>query len=152
MEIIKNDHQGQELWRYPVEKIIKESESEIQFEAFFNRDDYDAGYVLYKRNDRFVETFYKDRWYNVFAIYDRDTEQLKGWYCNITRPATWDEHALQSDDIALDVWVFADGSREPLVLDKEEFVELGLKPEERTLALKAVDEILELAKKTALPK
>lgn len=152
MEIIKNDHNGKELWRYPVEKVIKQSENEIQFEAFFNRDDHDAGYVTYKRDDRFVETFYKDRWYNVFAIYDRDSQRLKGWYCNITRPATWDSQLLQSDDIALDVWVFADGSREPLVLDQEEFVELGLKPEEMELALKAVDEILALANKGLLPK
>ena len=120
MDIIKNDHQGNELWRYPA-IVLSQTDTEIRFEAYFNRNDFDAGYVQYKRDDRFIETFYSDRWYNVFAIYDRDDDHLKGWYCNITRPAVWDDKALQADDIALDVWVFADSEREPLVLDKEEF-------------------------------
>ena len=67
------------------------------------------------------------------------------------RPAVWDDKALQADDIALDVWVFADSEREPLVLDKEEFVELGLKPVEMKAALEAVEEILERAKNNDLP-
>ena len=151
MDIIKTNDQGKELWRYPA-KVLAQTEMEIRFEAFFNRDDYDAGYVVYKREDRFVETFYRDRWYNVFAIYDKDDESFKGWYCNITRPATWDDKELRADDLALDVWVFPDGEREPLVLDQEEFVELGLKPAESASALQALDEILELAAKGKLPR
>lgn len=154
MDIIKNDHNGRELWRYPGE-VIAQSGHEIRIEAYFNRDDYDAGFVEFKRNDRMVETFYNDRWYNVFAIYDRDDKRLKGWYCNITRPAVWDEAELAADDIALDVWMSAvDGqaSGEPLVLDQEEFVELGLKPADVQQALKAVDQVIALAKADQLPK
>lgn len=151
VDIIKNDHTGKEIWRYPAE-VIENLGSEIRIKAYFNRDDHDAGYVIYKRNDLFIETFYNDRWYNVFAVYDRDTSRLKGWYCNITRPAVWDENALTADDIALDVWVFAGVDREPLVLDQEEFVELGLKPDEMQMALKAVDDILALASAGKLPK
>lgn len=151
MDIIKTNDQGNELWRYPA-KVLSKSETEIRFEAFFNRDDYDAGYVVYKREDRFIETFYSDRWYNVFAIYDKDDGSFKGWYCNITRPAVWDEKELRADDLALDVWVFPNGEREPLVLDQEEFVELGLKPAESASALQALDEILELAAKGNLPR
>lgn len=154
MDIIKNDHNGYELWRYPAE-VMAQSENEIKIEAFFNRDDYHSGFVEFKRNDRFVETFYNNRWYNVFAIYDRDDKRLKGWYCNITRPAVWDEAELAADDIALDVWVPAvDGKAfgKPLILDQEEFVELGLKPAEAQKALQAVDEIIALAKADQLPK
>lgn len=151
MDIIKNDHNGKELWRYPAE-VLEQNETEIRVKAYFNRDDHDAGYVLYKRNDLFIETFYNDRWYNVFAIYDRDTERLKGWYCNITRPATWDDKELKADDVALDVWVFADNQREPIVLDQEEFVELGLKPNDMQQALLALDQVLALAKEGSLPK
>lgn len=151
MDIIKNDHTGKELWRYPAE-IVTQSETEIRLKAYFNRDDQDAGYVTYKRDDLFIETFYSDRWYNVFAIYDRDSEKLKGWYCNITRPAKWSDEELWADDVALDVWVFADAKREPLVLDQEEFVELGLKPNEMQLALQAVDQVLALAREGRLPK
>jgi len=151
MIVKKNDHNGKELWQYPVENILSRSESHITIEAFFNRDDYNAGFVTFKRNDRFIETFYNDRWYNVFAIYDRDDGALKGWYCNVTRPAVWDDQQLSSDDIALDVWVPADESKKPIVLDQEEFVELGLNPAESAEALMAVDEILELAKAGTLP-
>ena len=106
MDIIKNDHHGKELWRYPAE-VLTQTDSQITVEAYFNRNDYDAGFVEFKRNDRFVETFFNDRWYNIFAIYDRDDKRLKGWYCNITRPAVWDLDQLSADDIALDVWVTA---------------------------------------------
>ncbi|MEM9775799.1 MAG: DUF402 domain-containing protein [Chloroflexota bacterium] len=152
MIVIKNDHKSNEIWQYPVEKILGQSDHHITIEAFFNRDDYNAGFTVFKRNDRFVETFYNDRWYNVFAIYDRDDGVLKGWYCNVTRPAVWDENRLASDDIALDVWVSADQTKEPLVLDQEEFVELGLPSAESAEALNAVDQILEEAKAGTLPK
>ncbi|MFK7803057.1 MAG: DUF402 domain-containing protein [Anaerolineae bacterium] len=154
MDIIKNDHNGREIWRYPAE-VLAQTDNEIRIEAYFNRDDYDAGFVEFKRNDRFVETFYNNRWYNIFAIYDRDDQRLKGWYCNITRPAMWDSAELASDDIALDVWISAENGvpvGDPLVLDHEEFVELGLKPAEMQIALKAVDEIIALAKSNQLPK
>ena len=120
MIVKKNDHNGKELWQYPVENILSQSDVHITIEAFFNRDDYNAGFVTFKRNDRFIETFYNDRWYNVFAIYDRDDGALKGWYCNVTRPAVWDDQQLASDDIALDVWVPADERKKPIVLDQEE--------------------------------
>lgn len=152
MVVIKNNHKSKELWRYPVKQILSQSDAHITIEAFFNRDDYNAGFTVFKRNDRFVETFYKDRWYNVFAIYDRDDGALKGWYCNVTRPAVWNAEELASDDIALDVWVPADVNKEPLVLDQEEFVELGLNPAESAEALKAVDEIMQAAKAGTLPK
>ena len=154
MDIIKNDHCGKEIWRYPAE-VLSQTDACITLEAYFNRDDYSAGFVVFKRDDRFVETFYRDRWYNVFAIYDRDDHRLKGWYCNITRPARWNADELAADDIALDVWVPAvdgEGFGKPLVLDQEEFVELGLKPAEMEQALKAVEEIKSLARAGALPK
>ena len=154
MDIIKNDHRGQELWRYPAE-VLSQTDSRITVEAYFNRDDYHSGFVVFKRDDRFVETFYNDRWYNVFAIYDRDDKRLKGWYCNITRPASWNDAELAADDIALDVWIPAEADErcgKPLVLDQEEFVELGLKPAEMEQALKAVEEIKALAKAGKLPK
>ncbi|OQY20658.1 MAG: hypothetical protein B6I35_10355 [Anaerolineaceae bacterium 4572_32.2] len=51
----------------------------------------DLGYVALEPSDRWTECFYTDRWYNVFEIHAAD-DSLKGWYCNITRPApprTW---------------------------------------------------------------
>jgi protein associated with RNAse G/E len=77
-----------------------------------------------KRNDRFVETFYRDKWYNIFEIYDRDDRRLKGWYCNIGMPAVIEDDSVSYVDLALDLWISADGKQ--TVLDEEELEELNL--------------------------
>ena len=66
---------------------LRRDENSITLEALFNRDDMPFMDVVFKKGDRFVEYYYSDRWYNIFAIYDRDDGQLKGWYCNIGKPA-----------------------------------------------------------------
>ena len=96
----------------------------------FNRDDLDLGFAFFKRGDRFVETFYSDRWYNVFAVYDRDDQGLKGWYCNICRPAKLGATAVRCEDLALDMWV-SDRKYQIQVLDEDEFASLDLNREER---------------------
>jgi hypothetical protein len=58
-----------------------------------------------------VETFYSDRWYNVFEIYDRDDGKFKGWYCNIGYPAVIEKDTVSYIDLALDLWVSAEGGR-----------------------------------------
>lgn len=136
--VIKNDHTGRETWRYTGE-IIARGETFVQLEARFNRDTFDAGYIVYKRGDLFTEWFYTDRWYNVFRIEDVDDGRLKGWYCNITRPAVITNDTVTADDLALDVFVTP--SHDVLLLDEDEFYALDLAADERASALAAVDEI-----------
>lgn len=149
--VIKQNHLGREVWRYPA-RWLSENKTGITLEAFFNLEDRDAGYVVYKRNDRFVETFYNDRWYNVFAIYDRDNAGFKGWYCNVTRPAVWDglTKEVAADDLAVDVWVTPTG--EASVMDRDEFEALQLPQDEVEQAERAVAEILQRAAVGDLPK
>jgi len=90
----------------------------------FNRDDLPFMDIVLKRNDRFVETFYSDRWYNIFEIYDRDDNHFKGWYCNIGKPAIIEDDFVSYVDLALDLWVSADGRQ--TVLDEDELEELNL--------------------------
>jgi len=118
-------------------------------EAFFDRPRFDLGPVVFEHGDRFVETFYEDRWYNVFAVYDRETEQLKGWYCNVCRPAAVAERAVRCEDLALDVWVSASG--QSTILDEDEFMASPLSEEERREARSALEEILRLASREKLP-
>ena len=154
MIVRKLNANGQEVWRYDVAQTILENDRMIQVEAFFALPaERDAGYVVFKPNDRAVETFYKDRWYNVFAIYDRDDGRLKGWYCNICRPASWTTEAIECEDLELDVWVPAgDVAGEPLILDEDEFLALSLPHEERMQAQVAVEMLLELAHTDRLPR
>ena len=73
----KLDENGRFVLSYPA-TLLERSNNHVKLEAFFGRDDMDLGYTTFKRGDRFVEYFYTDRWYNVFAIYDRDDGAFKG--------------------------------------------------------------------------
>jgi hypothetical protein len=122
--IIKNDHQGNEVWRYPGE-VLTRTEKGLIAEAFFNRSDLEFNGLFLKENDRFLELYLHDKWFNIYEIFDRDTRDLKAWYCNITRPVRQEAGSLYYDDLALDLLVFPDGHR--MVLDEEEFVQMELK-------------------------
>ncbi|MEZ4514819.1 MAG: DUF402 domain-containing protein [Chloroflexota bacterium] len=147
--VYKLDENGRFVWQYPA-VVLERGESYVRLEAFFNRDDIDLGYTTFKRNDRFIETFYSDRWYNVFAVYDRDDGHLKGWYCNVCRPAVLGETAVSCEDLALDVWVDANGRS--LLLDEDEFAALQLSPAEQASGRQAANHLLQLAHNQQLPR
>jgi protein associated with RNAse G/E len=106
-------------------------------EAFFNRADMPFMDVVLKHGDRFVETFYTERWYNVFEIYDCDDGKFKGWYCNIGYPALLEKDTVSYIDLALDLWVAVDGTQ--TVLDEDEFLESSMDVMTRAQAISALE-------------
>ncbi len=58
--------------------LLQHDEHSIVLEAFFDRADMPFLDVVFKTGDRFVEYYYTDRWYNIFAVYDRDDRTVKG--------------------------------------------------------------------------
>src|SRR5690606_30153407 len=102
MKILKKDLADEVTWQYKGVELHRDDTS-ITVEAFFNRDDMPFQEIVLKRNDRFVETFYADKWYNIFEIYDRDDGKLKGWYCNISKPAVIEDGQVSYVDLALDL-------------------------------------------------
>ena len=141
--VCKRNERGEVVLEYTGE-VIARGATHVCVEAFFMFDDRDAGYVIYKRGDRFVEWHYSERWYNVFQLYDRDDGRFKGWYCNITRPAVITADRVCADDLALDA--FVDPSREVLILDEDEFAALDLSEDERRAARQAVETIRQAAR------
>lgn len=123
MKILKKNLAEEVTWQYEGVELSRD-ENSITIEALFNREDMPFQEIVLKRNDRFVETFYADKWYNIFAIYDRDDGTLKGWYCNITKPAIIEDDSVSYVDLALDLWVSANGKQ--TVLDEDELEELKL--------------------------
>ena len=123
MKILKKNLADEVTWQYEGVELNRD-ENSITIEALFNRDDLPFQGIVLKRNDRFVETFYTDKWYNIFEIYDRDDGKLKGWYCNIGKPAVIEDDFISYVDLALDLWVSADGKK--TVLDEDELEELKL--------------------------
>ena len=136
--IVKLNSEGQETWRYSG-TLLKNDEREILLEAGFNRADMPFHGIVLRQGDRFVETYYTDRWYNIFEIHDRDTDEIKAWYCNVTYPARFNGRVLEYIDLALDLLVYPDGRQ--LVLDEDEFAELKLTPETEQKARSALAEM-----------
>jgi len=122
--------------------VLRRDENSVKLEALFVREDKPFMDVVFKKGDRFVEYYYADRWYNIFTIHDRDDGKVKGWYCNIGKPAEIEDDVVSYVDLALDLWVSANGKL--TMLDEDEFEELGLDAELRAAALKGLEELKEL--------
>ena len=122
--------------------LLRKDERSIVLEAWFDREDMPFLDVVFKTGDRFVEYYYTDRWYNIFAVHDREDDRVKGWYCNIGKPAIVEDSTVSYVDLALDLWVSTSG--EQTVLDQDEFEALELSDELRTSALKGLEELKQL--------
>jgi predicted RNA-binding protein associated with RNAse of E/G family len=147
--IRKLDHTGREVFSYPG-TVLERTATAVTVEAFFGRyDRLDLGYTVFERGDRFVEYFFADRWYNIFEVYAVRDQALRGWYCNLTRPAIIHEHEVSAVDLALDVWVDPFGQAQ--VLDEAEFAALPLSADESRAVRAACAELLALAAQHAGP-
>jgi hypothetical protein len=107
----------------------------------------DFGFVRFEPGDVFTEHYWRDRWYAVKEV--RTSEgTLKGWYCDVTRPAVRNGATLTVEDLDLDLWCSADG-KTILRLDEDEFAESGLAakdPEAASAALSALNTLEALAR------
>lgn len=129
--------------------VLERTPDTIVLEAPFNRETMDLGYAVLEHNDRFVERFYADRWYNIFEIHSVHDDHLKGWYCNIVQPASFSADSIEQIDLALDVWINPDGSYR--LLDQDEFEALPIDRVTRNQAQRAVGELIYLLYHRAEP-
>jgi predicted RNA-binding protein associated with RNAse of E/G family len=149
VKVQKKNPAGEVTYEYEGVLLNRDANS-VTLEALFDRADMPFMDVIFKTGDRFVEYYYSDRWYNIFAIHDRDTQKVKGWYCNIGKPAVFEDGTVSYVDLALDLWVSVDGKQ--TVLDEDEFEELNLNEELRTGALNGLDELKDLFKSKNPPR
>ncbi|GGV81789.1 hypothetical protein GCM10015535_22030 [Streptomyces gelaticus] len=146
--------------------LVKAGRTKIRYPADVVRDDgvrvtvrapwaapgvRDFGFVRFEPGDVFTEHYWRDRW---FAVKEVRTGGggLKGWYCDITRPAVLRDGQLLVEDLDLDLWVSADGSS-VLRLDEDEFEQSGLAerdPAAAGAARRALDELERLARTEGL--
>jgi predicted RNA-binding protein associated with RNAse of E/G family len=139
--VIKLSPQGEEKIRYPAE-LSARLENGVLLEASWQHARRDLGYTVFEPGDHFIEYFYSDRWFNIFAIATA-TGQRKGWYCNVAAPARIDAEQVTQVDLLLDVWVAPDGL--PLILDEGEFAaDLTLTTEQRQGARQGLQDLLAL--------
>ncbi len=138
IRVLKLDLSGKVTWQYEG-RVLATPPRAVVLEAFFNRPDLQFLDVVFRQNDRFVETFFTERWYNVFEIHDRDTDKLKGWYCNVCRPAVLGDGTVSYVDLALDLWVSP--AWKQTMMDEDEFEALQLEAGERASALDALRQL-----------
>jgi predicted RNA-binding protein associated with RNAse of E/G family len=132
--------------------ILVQEPGYLLVHARWERGPMDLGYVVFAPGDHFLEHYYTERWYNIFEV--RSSEgALKGWYCNITRPAQFEGEVLRSEDLELDLFVAPDRGH-LLRLDQAEFEALALdvtEPEAYAAALRALYELEEMVRIGAPP-
>ncbi|MFB6635161.1 DUF402 domain-containing protein [Streptomyces sp. NPDC056362] len=139
---------GRTKIRYPAE-VLAEEGTRLSVRAPWAAEGVrDFGFVRFEPGDVFVEHYWSDRWFTVKEVWAADGV-LKGWYCDITRPAVIGRSGVVVEDLDLDLWVSADGS-EVLRLDEDEFEASGLAasdPEAAARAVAALDELEALGRK-----
>jgi predicted RNA-binding protein associated with RNAse of E/G family len=148
IKVQKKNPAGEVTYRYEG-LLLRSDETSLTLEALFDREDMPFMGIVLKKGDRFVEHYHTDRWYNIFAVYDRDNGKLKGWYCNVGQPAVIEDGVVSYVDLALDLWVSANGQQ--TVLDEDEFEKLDLNEELRAGALKGLNELKLLFKNNKPP-
>jgi protein associated with RNAse G/E len=132
--------------------LLVEEPGHMLVHARWERRAMDLGYVVFAPGDHFFEHYYSERWYNIFEV--RSAEGvLKGWYCNITRPACFEAEVVTSEDLELDLFVAPD-RKQLLRLDLDEFAALELhvrEPAAYDAALRALHELEEMARQGVPP-
>ncbi|MFF3502825.1 DUF402 domain-containing protein [Streptomyces sp. NPDC003247] len=131
---------GRTKIRYPA-GLLSDDGTRIAVRAAWAGDGVrDFGFVRFEPGDVFTEYYWRDRWYSVKEV-RAASGALKGWYCDVTRPATLTGSDLVVEDLDLDLWCSADGS-DVRRLDEDEFAESGLAerdPGAAAAALAALD-------------
>ncbi|MFD9725683.1 DUF402 domain-containing protein [Streptomyces sp. NPDC059072] len=141
---------GREKIRYPAAQVADDGDRISVRAPWAAEGVRDFGFVRFEPGDVFVEHFWRTRWYAVKEVWTGDGV-LKGWYCDVTRPAVVREGVITVEDLDLDLWVSADGTS-VLRLDEDEFAESGLAtsdPEAAAQAVRALDALDEQARTPA---
>lgn len=124
-------------------KLLVDKGSLRRISAKFNGKPTQLGRVILSVGDQFIETYFADRWYNIFEIYSPGDSHPKVWYFNISQPAVFEPHLIRWVDLALDVLIFPEG--DVALLDLDEFGALNLDFETQRHCWQAVKQILSLA-------
>jgi protein associated with RNAse G/E len=148
IKVQKKNPAGEVMYEYEG-VLLNRDEHSMVLEALFDRADMPFMDVVFKTGDRFVEYYYSDRWYNIFAIHDREDGRVKGWYCNVGKPAVFEDGVVSYVDLALDLWVSANGKQ--TVLDEDEFGRLDIDAITREMALGALEELKNVFEKQQPP-
>ncbi|MFF0201736.1 DUF402 domain-containing protein [Streptomyces sp. NPDC005017] len=140
---------GRTKIRYPAALLSDDGTRVTVRAAWAGEGVRDFGFVRFEPGDVFTEHYWRDRWYSVKEV-RAASGGLKGWYCDVTRPAALTGTELVVEDLDLDLWCSADGT-DVRRLDEDEFEESGLAARDPRAAAEAVAALdaLEASARTA---
>ncbi len=141
IKIIKRNHLGEDIFRYQGQ-VIERGENKILLQARFGLENVKLVDIPLQIGDLFLETYYSDRWYNIYEIHAKKDNKLKGWYCNVSCPAEIGADTVAFRDLALDLLVYPDGRQ--VVLDEDEFAALDISEPDKVMALAGLAELRRL--------
>ena len=133
---------------YEGELLLREP-NYLLIHARWEREALNLGYLTFQTGDHFYEHYYTDKWFNIFEIRTQQGK-LKGWYCNVTKPAWIEGPTIYSEDLELDLFVSADRTR-VITLDEEEFRARDFDQATRDAALEGLAELKRVARSGAAP-
>ncbi len=140
LTVHKGDDAGREVTVYRGTVAALDGQR-IAVATQWDRATADMGLFAFQNGDHLLETYYFSRWWNAYELRSA-AGRLRGWYCNIARPARLQGHDMYWDDLALDLLVSPTG--EVWVRDEDEYAELHLDdcdPQAHAAVLGAVAEI-----------
>jgi hypothetical protein len=140
LKIIKH-HAGSEKIYSWSGQVLSETLNMRRLNAWFNGNPGYVGKVLLEPGDRFVETYFTDRWYNFFQIYAGQSDVMKCFYFNLSRPAVFYEDRIEWEDLALDLIVYPDGQKE--LIDQDEFARLNIDEKTRQICWQTLTDLLQ---------
>ena len=132
--------------RYPASVLADDGDHVVIRAPWAGAEPRHFGFVSFGPGDVWTEHYWRTRWYSIKEVAAADGT-IKGWYCDIARPARIASDEIAAADLDLDLWLSGDRTT-VLRLDEDEFAESGLserEPETAAAALRALDELAALA-------
>jgi hypothetical protein len=128
--------------RYPATVLADDGEHVVVRAPWSGDAARDFGFARFEPGDIWTEHFWRTRWYSIKEVAAADGT-IKGWYCDVARPAVVGSGEIAVADLDLDLWLSGD-RRTALRLDEDEFEESGLAAREPETAARAWQALAEL--------
>ncbi len=132
--------------QYPATVLADDGDHAVVRAPWFGDEPRDFGFVRFEQGDVWTEHYWRTRWYSIKQVATADGT-VKGWYCDVARPAVVTPGLITVGDLDLDLWLSGD-RKTVLRLDEDEFLESGLaarEPETAAAAVRALNELEALA-------
>jgi uncharacterized protein len=132
--------------------LVTETKEHIVLVGGFDRDVEHSDLGRIRQGTTSFEYFWLHRWYNIFRFHEPDGA-LRGYYCNITMPPTFQGDIVDYVDLDIDVLVWPDKQFEIVDLDDFErnTERFAYSDDVCVAARSAVEELTALIARNGLP-